>query len=202
LLETVERSPSGAPLANPRVRVASVAFNALVAFNAFELAELTGDAPDALRGHDPRREPRRALGPGPLDVDRCRAHRGGSGRIRTAEGLLPLLVTSDDPAAAAAFDSLVDPAAHGGRFGPSGVHRGEPTFSATTYWRGPAWPQISYLLWVAARRAEPSRHCGIDQRVDGGRCTQVRIGEYWDPDTGHGGGAAPQSWTALALLMS
>ena len=202
LLETVERSPSGAPLANPAFGVASVAFNALVAFNAFELAELTGDAPmrsaaTTLVGSlDERWDPSHStwIDAGPTE--------GGSGRIRTAEGLLPLLVTSDDPAAAAAFDSLVDPEAHGGRFGPSGVHRGEPTFSATTYWRGPAWPQISYLLWVAARRR--NRH-DIAASISGSTVAgalRSGLAEYWDPDTGHGGGATPQSWTALALLMS
>ena len=44
LMHTIERGPSGAPLANPAFGAAPVGFNALVAFNARELCELTGDA--------------------------------------------------------------------------------------------------------------------------------------------------------------
>jgi hypothetical protein len=31
--------------------------------------------------------------------------------------------------------------------------------------------------------------------------TKSGFAEYWDPDTGAGLGAAPQSWTALAAVV-
>ncbi len=43
LVSTVERGPDGAALANPEFVVGSVGFNALVAFNAREMATVTGD---------------------------------------------------------------------------------------------------------------------------------------------------------------
>lgn len=43
LLATVERAESGAPLANPAFAVASAGFNALVAWNALELATVVDD---------------------------------------------------------------------------------------------------------------------------------------------------------------
>jgi hypothetical protein len=41
---SIERSPSGAPLGNPATPVGAASFTALVAFNAAELASVTGDA--------------------------------------------------------------------------------------------------------------------------------------------------------------
>ena len=30
----------------------------------------------------------------------------------------------------------------------------------------------------------------------------IGLAEYWDADTGTGGGAVPQSWTGLAVVMA
>ena len=70
----------------------------------------------------------------------------GSGRIRTLDALLPSLLHPR----AEVFGALVDPAAYGAPCGPRGVHADEPTYEPATYWRGPAWPQLTYLLWLAA----------------------------------------------------
>jgi hypothetical protein len=202
LLASVQRSASGAPLSNAAFAVASAGFNALVAFNAIELAWVTGDA--SLRAGalelcvalDSRWDRRRCtwVDAGPTE--------SGSGAARSADGLLPLLVTLDDAAASCAFESLVDPAAYGGEFGPSGVHRGEPSFDPAAYWRGPAWPQLSYLLWVAAARRGRDDVVMTIARSTARAALVSGMAEYWDPDTGAGGGAVPQSWTGLALVMA
>ena len=85
---------------------------------------------------------------------------------------------------------------------PGGVHRDEPTFEPTTYWRGPAWPQLTYLLWVAADRRRPIAAAADDlagRLVAGAR--RSGLAEYWHPDTGAGLGAVPQSWAALAAVV-
>ena len=104
------------------------------------------------------------------------------------------------------FDQLVDPEAFGAPFGPRGVHRDEASYEPDQYWRGPAWPQLTYLLWCAAGRAERNGVIGsavartlASGLVDGAR--RSGLAEYWNPDTGEGRGAAPQSWAGLAVCV-
>lgn len=200
-MATIERSASGAPLANPGFPVGSVGFNALVAFNARELASVTGDdtlsgAADALAD----RLGERWSGESTTWVD-TGPHATGSGRVRTADALLPLLVVQDEGQADAAFAELADPGALGGPHGPAGTDRREPTYDPDAYWRGPCWPQLAYLLWVAAHRA--GRRADADRlaatTIAGAEVSE--LAEYWNPDSGAGGGAVPQSWAGLVLLM-
>ncbi len=210
LVAGVVTSPWGSPVAGPGFPVAPAGFNAMVAHGAEELAAVTGDeglaaaAAELVEALDARFDPDLATwcDAGPTA--------GGSGRVRTADALCGLLVSRDAGARAAAAAQLVDTAAHGGPFGPAGVHRGEPSFSPSTYWRGPVWPQLAYLLWVGLG----SGAGGVSGGVDGdGVATMVArstvrgalrsgLAEYWDPDTGVGSGAVPQSWTGLALVLA
>jgi hypothetical protein len=198
LLEAIERTGGGSPIRNPRFAVGSAGFNALIAFNALELASVTGDATlredgvELAQALDDRWDDELAtwVDDGPSA--------SGSGRARTLDALLGVLVC-DRPAA---LDQLLDAGAHGAPFGPTGVHRSDPTFSPHTYWRGGAWPQLSYLLWVAATRSgERSVADGLSRSmIDGAEGSG--FSEYWDPDSGAGLGARPQSWTTLALLVA
>ena len=203
LLSSVERGSGGEPLANPDFAVAPCGFNALIAFNAAELATVTADptlevgASELVEALDRR-----------FDVQLCTwvdagALSSSSGRARTAEGLLPLLVSRNEAACKCVLEELADPNAYRGSYGPRGVHVEEPAYDSTAYWRGPVWPQLSYLLWLAARRV-----CGEESSVVELLGASVVRGaaisgfaEYWDGDSGHGLGAIPQSWTGLALLL-
>lgn len=102
--------------------------------------------------------------------------------------------------------SLVDPAVHGGgRFGPTGVARCEPAFEPGSYWRGPTWPQLDFLLWTSLRGdPDAGRRALADELavVVASGAIRSELAEYWDTDDGLGGGAAPQSWTALAWVMA
>ncbi len=111
-----------------------------------------------------------------------------SGRTRTLEALLPLLVIPN----AEALAQLTDRSAFGAPFGPRGVHRAEPAFDPRRYWRGPVWPQLAYLLWRAGADVASSSVRGA---------SSSGLAEYWDADDGTGLGAIPQSWTGLAMLM-
>lgn len=198
LLETIERSSTGAALANPAFPVGSAGFSSLVAWNAIELAGVTGDerllasARELVQAVDAR-----------WDADLCTWIDDGptaptSGRVRTLDALLPLLVVRRPEAMA----QLTDPTAFGARFGPSGVHRAEPSFDPASYWRGAAWPQLSYLSWRAARWAGD----GVTELSLQNALTSAAVvsgfSEYWEPDSGASLGAAPQSWSTLACVVA
>ena len=190
--------PGGSPVSNPRFTVGSVMFNALVAFNLAELATVIGN--DALREEATAlaRSVDRRWDPGATTwVDD--SERPGSAAVPTAEALLPVLVSENAVAVEASFAALTDALAFGTRFGPAGVHVADPAFSATTYWRGPAWPQITYLLAVAAHRHGRPEATRLATALVEGAVTSG-FAEYWNPDTGEGLGARPQSWTALAAV--
>ena len=126
----------------------------------------------------------------------------GSGRCRTGDALLPLLVSRRNEAISSVIDQLKDPQLSGGPFGPPRVDRTEKAFDPTAYWRGPVWPQLSYLLVQRVRRAggeELLVEAMAQATVDGAMASGMA--EYWNPDTGEGRGAIPQSWTGLALLL-
>ncbi|MGQ0832524.1 MAG: MGH1-like glycoside hydrolase domain-containing protein [Microthrixaceae bacterium] len=212
LVASIERSPTGAPLANPAFAVASVGFNALVAWNARELVDVTGDRALAVAADEVvdalavawDAELATWIDDGPT--------RTGSGRVRTLDALLPALVLGTRDVAAL----LVDDGAYGAQCGPCGVHRAEPAFDPARYWRGPAWPQLTYLLWAAvssdrsaaATAASPSSVEAVGEAVGSSLVRSMvtgtlrsRFAEYWEPDSGAALGAVPQSWTALSCVM-
>ena len=202
IVASVVTGTDGSPVANPSFVVGGCGFTALVAFNARELGALTGDdelldqAAELATALDARWDPRLRTwvdtGDGAAD----------SGRVRTLDALLPVLVSDRPEAVGAAFAEMLDPVALGGPYGPAGVDRREPSFAARTYWRGPAWPQLTYLVWVAALRrgrAEDARRLGA-MLVDGALTSGWA--EYWDATDGTGLGAAPQSWSALAAVVA
>jgi hypothetical protein len=200
LLDTVTRSATGAPLANPAFGAAPVAFSALVAFNAMELTTLVDDPALAAAAADLAR----AVAARWDDTRRTWTDGGpaatGSGSVRVLDALLGALV--DPVHAPTALADAIDDAAYGGRCGPAGVHRAEASFAPTSYWRGPAWPQLTYLLWVAARRGADlaAADALAAALVEGGR--RSGFAEYWHPDTGAPLGARPQSWATLAALVN
>jgi hypothetical protein len=201
-MTTIERTSTGAPVAKRAFAPVSVGVNALVAFNARERGASTGDKAlaDAVTALVATLESR-------WDAARVTwvdtgPHAAGSGRARTADSLLPALVVDDPVAVGAAFATLADPEAFGGPWGPAGVDRREPSFAPDEYWRGPCWPQLAYLLWVAARRQGRERDARHLARTTIAGAAASGLAEYWNPDTGAGRGAVPQSWTALVLVMA
>jgi len=129
---------------------------------------------------------------------------GRKPRITTpiSDGLMGALVTTDATRAAAALAQLEMPDRFSAPFGPTNVARSHPAYEPRMYWRGVAWPPLNYLLWLALRRWHR-----FDQAAALARRTReaaLRSGwaEYWDPETGEGLGAIPQSWTGLVLAMT
>jgi glycogen debranching enzyme len=73
-------------------------------------------------------------------------------------------------------------------------------FNPRSYWRGPVWPVINWLLWWALVRAgqhqlvERVRESSLEQISEGG------FAEYFEPFTGEPLGSREQSWTAAVTL--
>ncbi len=202
LVAALVQAPGGSVVGSRRFEVAAAGFGALVAFNAGALSAATGDA-DLARATehlvtwlDDRWHPQAGTWSDAVVVgpDSTRS-------VRTLDALLPVLVTRRAEAVEEVLAALVDPRAFGGVCGPAGVHRGEPAFDPTAYWRGPAWPQLTYLLWLAAVRRGREATAGALAATLLAGAHQSGFAEYWHPDTGQGLGAVPQSWTALAALV-
>jgi hypothetical protein len=197
LVASVERSATGAPLHNPRFAVGSAGFSALVAWNALELCSVThdGDLERAARrlieAVDARWDEalRTWVDDGPTAT--------ASGRTRTLDALLPLLVVPR----AEGFAQLGDQKAFGAPYGPTGVHRAEPSFAPASYWRGSSWPQLTYLLWLAATRSGASSTATALAGSLAAGAVRSGWAEHWEPDRGEGLGARPQSWTSLAWIV-
>ncbi len=198
LVAGIERSATGAPIANPAFAAAPAGFNALVAFNARELATVAADdgllalAQELAQAIDERWD-------GTTWIDDGDAA-STSGRIDTLDGLLPALLGG--PHAVTAITRYVDPATFGAPYGPRGVSRAEPTHDPRAYWRGPAWPQLSYLSWLAAMRAGAAALAESVRSMTVGGAWSSGWAEYWDADTGEGLGARPQSWTSLVAALA
>jgi hypothetical protein len=202
LVSTVVVNDHGSPVSNSAFRVGSCGFNALVAFNALELHQVTGDvrlrdrAESLISTLDSRWEDQLGTWVDVGDSERS------SAAVRSLDALLAVLVTNAEQRVDTVMAQLLDTSAFGGVCGPAGVHRAEPSFEARTYWRGPAWPQLSYLMWVAAqRRGRSEAATALGNSLIAG-AQRSHWAEYWDASDGTGLGAAPQSWTALAVLVA
>jgi glucosylglycerate hydrolase len=76
----------------------------------------------------------------------------------------------------------------------------ERRFRSRSYWRGPVWPVITWLLWWSlvrageAERASRLRREALEELAEGG------FAEYFEPFTGEPLGSDAQSWTAAVAL--
>lgn len=189
----------GAAWSNPDFEVASAGFSALVAFNAQELAGLTGDADLRHRAE----ELTEAIEVQWVDDERTwgdvRVRGPGNGALApTLDGLFAVLVSKDERRLEVAFAEVFDTERFWRPYGPSGVAADEPGYEPSRYWRGDAWPQEIYLMMVAARRGgrEDAARRLAEKLVIG--CMSSGFAERWNPETGAALGAAPQGWAALA----
>lgn len=126
-------------------------------------------------------------------------------RARVLDGVLPALVSANPDRCARAIATTVDPSVFGGPFGPAFVARTEPTFLPDIYWRGPAWPQVTYLLWQAARRGTFPGARAVASQLAHNLCAgalKSGFAEYWNPDNGTSIGATPQTWASVVSYVA
>jgi glycogen debranching enzyme len=122
---------------------------------------------------------------------------------RTVAGFAPL-VAGGSGRLAALLRTLYSPdfLGHPGLYRPlpPSTSPAENRFHPRSYWRGPVWPVLSWLLWRALVRAGESEHAEalregtLEGLADGG------FAEYFEPFTGEPLGSDDQSWTAAVAL--
>ncbi len=186
----------GSAVANPDFEVASVVFNALCAFNAREYARLTADSAWRRRGDElaaavrARWDGQRATF---LDGDHP------SASAPTLDALVGILAVDDREHPA--WSLIADEDRFAGPYGLRGVDPSDPSYDPDAYWRGPTWPQLDYLIWLAAVRVGRSTEAAMIAARTTRGAVASRFAEYWNPDTGAGHGAIPQAWSGLVLPM-
>jgi hypothetical protein len=203
LVADVDIDEDGSSRWSSRFVVCPAGFDAYVAFNLGELADATGDnrlrrraaelaeAMDAYLWDD--REG--------LWSDLAVVGGGPSVTVPISDGVMGALVSTDEARATRALDQLSNPDRFGAPWGPSNVARSHPLYHPGGYWRGAAWPSVSYLLWLALRRWGRAAEAEQLSRTTAGAAVTSGWAEYWNPETGASLGARPQSWTGLAAVM-
>ena len=185
--------------------VCPAGFNAYVAYNFAELAALLDDRPLAeCAKRITAAMDRHLWDPGESLWADLPLVGGGNAAVTTpiSDGAMGALVTADAERAVAALAQLDLPDRFGAPFGPANVARFHPAYDSRMYWRGAAWPQLNYLFWCALQRWD--RRTDATALAERTRAAAVSSGwaEYWDPESGIGLGAVPQSWTGLAIAMT
>jgi hypothetical protein len=182
---------------------APASFNALSAHAAMECAVLTGDDRWRVRGEVLAGVADDLLwddGHG-LWVDRPLIGGGPRCREPTLDGALGALVTGDPAKAERVLGQLTDPARFGAPYGLAYLPRQSPSYDPGSYWRGAAWPQLNYLMAVAADRwQDEATYAGIRDMSFAG-VLESGFAEYWNPEDGVGLGAVPQGWAAVAAAL-
>ena len=87
------------------------------------------------------------------------------------------------------------------RAGPAASTPASPPTSPTAYWRGSAWPQLTYLLWLAATSSGSDAAGSALVRSIVAGAERSGFAEHWVADTGAPLGAVPQTWSTLALAV-
>ncbi len=181
---------------------APAAFNAFAAHAALELAELRSGGAWAARAADLAAAMDNLLWDDGDALWRDQAIVGGgpSVAIPTLDGVFGALVTADADRASRALSQLGDPERFATPYGLAYLPPSEPAFDPDAYWRGPAWPQLNYLAYVATERHGDLALSAEIARISKAGALASEFAEFWNPLTGAGRGAIPQGWGALAAV--
>jgi glycogen debranching enzyme len=203
LLATTVFSDDGAAIDNTEFVVAPASFNAIAADAAITLAELTGDDEWRDRGVAlaSARDARAWDDEQGLWSDVVFTGPTVSSRLPTSDATLPALCVENPEHATRALRQLTDPTRFGSPFGPRFVRPDNPAYQPDLYWRGPAWPQLNYLSVLAARRWGMARTADDVARSTKLGALRSSFAEYWNPESGEGRGAIPQTWAAVAAAL-
>ena len=83
---------------------------------------------------------------------------------------------------------------------PPSTSPAEVRFQPRSYWRGPVWPVMSWLLWRSLREVGEQAHAEALRRVALDQLSAGGFAEYFEPFTGEPLGSDEQSWTAAITL--
>ena len=118
----------------------------------------------------------------------------------TLEALLCVLADRNEDRLAKVCEDLFNPQKYGAPYGPAGASQSHEAYDGHGYWRGAAWPQLTYLLSHALRTKGRLKEAqALTAQLQNGAIASD-LAEHWHPRTAHPGGAIPQSWTTLAAI--
>jgi glucosylglycerate hydrolase len=83
---------------------------------------------------------------------------------------------------------------------PPSASPSERRFHPRSYWRGPVWPVIDWLLWKCLLRDGEKARAGEIRRESLAQVLEGGFAEYFEPFTGEPLGSDDQSWTAAVAL--
>jgi hypothetical protein len=122
----------------------------------------------------------------------------------TIGGFAPLLCGGDDAVVQRQLRLLAGPQWCGHpelRYAlPPSTSPSSPGFAPRTYWRGPQWPVMNWLLCWALRRHGADDLAGQIREEALRQLSDLAFGEYYEPFTGEPLGSTYQSWTAAVAL--
>lgn len=200
LVATTVFDEAGVAVSNRRGVVAAAGFNGIAADAADRLGAMTGEArwqerAAALGAELDRRlwNPAEGLwndrGPWPTSV------------LPTVDGVLAAL----GPVTGAHAEEALAQCVGGGRFaapfGPRFLPADHPLYLPDVYWRGPAWPQLNYLLVLAARRHRLDAIAAELTETTLRGVEASGFSEFWNPETGEARGTTPQSWATIVVAL-
>jgi hypothetical protein len=124
-------------------------------------------------------------------------------RVRTVAGFAPL-VAGDREQLGVLLRTLYSPEFLGHpdlyRPLPPSTSPAEARFHPRSYWRGPVWPVITWLLWWSLARVGEKERAEALRRVALDHLGEKGFAEYFEPFTGEPLGSDDQSWTAAVTL--
>jgi hypothetical protein len=203
LVEAATFSPEGDATGSAELVCAPSLFNGILSHGLLVADRLLDDRRLRAAGHELGEAMDELLwdeGQG-MFVDRPIVGGGESARIPTIDGVLSALGGVRRDHAVACLEQLGDPSRFAAPLGLRYLPADHPSYRPDQYWRGSAWPQLTYLAVQACRR------WGLDELAatigDQGRRAIVAAGwsEHWNPETGEGLGARPHTWAALAAAL-
>ena len=204
LVDTTRFDLDGIAVWNDRFVCCPASFNAITAWAFAEQAALTGDARWTERAAElaDRMDTLLWNEAEGLWNDLPLVGRGASSRLPTVDGALPALVTSNVDHRDRALRQLTGVGRFSARYGRSFLPFDDPQLQPDVYWRGPAWPNLEYLLWQACRRAgdEQATLEIADVALHG--VLRAGFSEYWNPYSGQGAGGKPYAWAAVTAAIA
>ncbi len=196
-------SPEGDAQWSDRFVVAPAAFNAIAAHAAARLFLLTGEE----KWHRRSTELGDAMDQilwdesSGLFIDYPVVGGGVSARIPTLDGVLGALATNSASRASKVLDQLSDRRRFAAPYGPRYLPVDHERYQPDKYWRGPAWPQLNYLLFLACRRWGLDHHAVQLADVTRRGVRSAGFSEFWNPETGQSLAPGRQTWSAIVVAM-
>ena len=127
---------------------------------------------------------------------------GATQAVPTLDGVLPILCSRTSERVAVAIKQVDDPEKFGAEYGPRYVWRDHPTYDPDSYWRGPTWPQLNYLVWFAAHRQGRRKFAATIATQTEHAVQTSAFSEFWHPESGKARGATPQTWATVVTAMT